>query len=266
MTIFASWRCRAVALGLVGCLSSPAIAFAQDDTTRSASARALFEQGVELADEARWDEAADRFERALDMRYSSVIAFNLATALEELGQVVAASEVLRQASLREDATTEVREAAEASLERLAPRIAHLTVNVTGDTNGATVLLDEQELPAAMWGVATPVDGGEHTVVAERGEETLPRRTVTVEEGATAEVSLDLPAFPSPEILANQQSASGHDEDVEESGGVLSSPWFWVIIGVVVAGGVIAGVALAASGGSEEPFQGNLMTIPIGAGG
>lgn len=39
-------------------------------------------------------------------------------------------------------------------------------------------------------------------------------------------------------------------------GILRSPWFWTAVGVVVAGGVTAGVVLATRSG-EEPYSGNL---------
>ena len=66
------------------------------DPARDASARELFEQGVALAERGDWVAAEDRFRRALSLRNSSVIAYNLASALCEQGKLVEASELLHR--------------------------------------------------------------------------------------------------------------------------------------------------------------------------
>ena len=61
----------------------------------TALARALFEEGVVAADAQRWDEAAERFERAYGLKATPGIAYNWASALVELGRLVEAGERLR---------------------------------------------------------------------------------------------------------------------------------------------------------------------------
>jgi hypothetical protein len=59
-----------------------------------ALARALFEEGITLADRGDWTGAADRFGRAHSLKPTSGTAFNWASALAETGQLMQASELL----------------------------------------------------------------------------------------------------------------------------------------------------------------------------
>ena len=53
-----------------------------------ALARQLFEQGIAFVDEEDWTQAADRFQRSLELRPSPIVAYNLGSALVELGRLV----------------------------------------------------------------------------------------------------------------------------------------------------------------------------------
>ncbi|HMI90773.1 MAG TPA: hypothetical protein VK509_05385, partial [Polyangiales bacterium] len=87
-----AWRIMLVSCLLTAAALTAAPARAQsEDASRAASARALFEEGVTFADQGHWDEASDRFRRALALRDSAVIAYNLASALQETGHLVEAS-------------------------------------------------------------------------------------------------------------------------------------------------------------------------------
>ena len=56
-------------------------------------------------------------------------------------------------------------------------------------------------------------------------------------------------------------ASGaHDDDRaddDDGGGLLTSPWLWIGVGIVVAGGVTVAVAMSASGGEPDLYRGSL---------
>ena len=66
------------------------------EATLAASARAFFQQGLQFADEEKWGLAVDRFGRAMAIRRSPVIAYNLAASLGQLGSVIEAAELLRE--------------------------------------------------------------------------------------------------------------------------------------------------------------------------
>src|SRR6476659_4656068 len=51
---------------------------AEPDGARQATARTLFQEGLEYSDAGRWQEAVDRFGRAYRMKPTAEIAYNLA--------------------------------------------------------------------------------------------------------------------------------------------------------------------------------------------
>lgn len=258
-----------LATGVAVAAAPPAVRAQEDDEQRQAAARALFEQGMAFVDRGELDQAADRFERSLDLRFSPVVAYNLSNALVQLGRFVEASERLRQVIRAEGADPQVVAAAEAQLEQVLGRIGQLTVEVTGDLDSVEVRRDGAALSEALVGVPQPVDPGEHVVTLHRGDEELGRETVTVQEGGAAVVRLEAPPAPAPEPEPATTVPTPVEAAVQSSppapapgpvapppeGGLLESPWFWTVTGVVVAAGIVAAI-LVASGGEPEPIPGD----------
>ena len=173
------------------------------DPARAASARALFEEGVALSDKGSWPEATDRFRRALALRDSQVIRFNLAAALMEQGQVVEASELLRQVERDETAEQKLRDEAHTRLADALARVAKLTVHVEGPVDGATIALDQRPLDAAQLDVAIPADPGAHRVTATRDGTELAARDVTLAPGESETLNLTLGA---PQVATPAEAA------------------------------------------------------------
>jgi len=156
---------RVVTLYAALVIPSAVLAQSESDT---AAARALFSEGRALADAGDWDQAADRFRRALALRPSPPIRYNLAVALEHQGALVEASEQLRAAIREAPADDRTRTSADTLLRRVEPRIGRLTVRIEGDATDMEVLLDGRRLAPALVGVGAPTDPGHHRVVARRG--------------------------------------------------------------------------------------------------
>lgn len=243
--------------------ATPETASAQDvDPRQTAMARALFEEGVRFADQNEWTEAADRFERAIALRDSAVIAFNLATAYEHLGRLVEASERLTRVVRDSRADARVVASANALLAQIRPRIGHLRVNVAGARDSATYELDGRPLPVAAIGVTTPVDPGPHVVRAMRNGSEVATATIEVSSGADATTSLDVPAPPAIDPNSAARAASGDGTNVvvgngdvpnDDSGG---APWGWIVAGgVVVVAGVVVAVLLS-SGSTRDAVSGD----------
>lgn len=246
----------------------PSSALAQEGgEERTAAARALFERGMEFVDAGDFEQAADRFERSLELRFSPVVAYNLSIALVEAERYVEASERLREVIRAEEADAQLREAARAKLEEVMPHLGRLTVIVTGAADTVEVRRGGGVLADAVIGVAQPVDPGEHRVSIHRDGEELAARAVTVTAGGQATVELEAPEPPVREVPtpaetaaslsagAGGSSSSGLDTGTEEEGGgILSSPLFWVGAGVVIAA-VVVGVLLATRG-EAQPVCGN----------
>lgn len=244
-------------------------AFAQPSDADTAAARALFSEGRALADSQRWPEAADRFRRALALRPSPAIRYNLAVALDQLGQLVEASEQLRTAIREAPAPDRTRTAAEALLRNVEPRIGRLTIVLEGDADGVDVLLDGRPLSSALLGVGAPADPGHHRVVARRGTAETSEET-DLEPGAAASITIEAPAAgasgplvePGPDTTPDDSAPPASVVVPAESEGPSTGPnWALVAIGgVAIAGGVALDVA--PSSASNRKFDA-LDVVPVG---
>lgn len=251
---------RALALVLIVAASLPAVVRAQDDDpARAAAARALFQEGVELARREAYGDAADRFRRAYALRPAPSIAFNLASALTHEGRLVEASEVLARA-LRDPALdADMRTALQTQHAALAPRLGRLVVRVEGEPSGAAVQLDGRELPPEAHGIALPVDPGAHEATATRDGAEVARAGAEVGEGARAEIVLSVPA---PQVAAIDPVRDAEPIDTTPpAGGGDDGVWIGVGIGigVIVVGAVVTtAILLTQDSGTMAPVTGNAM--------
>ncbi len=261
------------ALALCLMLLTTPIARAQGgDAATRATARSLFEEGVGYAEAGKWGDAAEKFQRSLALRPSQVVAFNLATALMELGRLVEASELLE--GVRRDATTtpQMKRRVDTLLETLRPQLAWLTVQLQGDNTGVAVL-DGQPLPQAALGVARAVDPGKRTLEVRVDGRVVWSQSITVNAGQSEAAVIDVPSEPEPAptqatpaptpaqtaaaAATPTTDATEHTAPDREDGS--SGPWLWVGIGGVVVIGAVVAVIAATSGGTEPaaPLTGSL---------
>lgn len=238
-------------------LSASSLARAQADDT-AASARALFEQGLGAADGARWSEAADLFQRALALRDSPVIRFNLASALAELGRLVEALDLLR--AVEQDARTNAELRARVKRDRtgLERRIAHMIIRVESELSDWQVLVDERALPRERVGSELALDPKLHYVSLRAGERVLDDAQVELGEGELREVRL-MAEVPAPVVVAPEKQApitleyagpALSDEDPAPNKRKRRLIWGVSSAAVAVAAGVIAGVLVARD--DEDP--------------
>jgi hypothetical protein len=252
----------------LGLWLGPRLVRAQDDPNLSASARALFEEGMSFADGAQWDQAADRFRRALSLRDSPVIRFNLAAALGQLNKPVEASELLQRTLRDASAEGEVKAQAEQLLAQLTPRIARLTLHVQPDAGGLELMLDGRTLAAAQIGVALPLDPGLHRARLVRAQEELEAREIELSPGQSGSLVLHSPLSPArvaaaavaPSAPPSRLQAADRRKDEEPSARNRRKTWLWVGVAggaAVVIGAVVAGVLLAQRGDhAAAPYQGD----------
>ena len=249
-------------------LASAANAQPSDDPTRDASARALFQEGVELAEASDWRGAEDRFRRAYTLRASPVIAYNLASALAERGKFVEASEFVRKVTQDDKADAGLKQSARALQAQLAERIGRVTISVREKLASDRVLLDANPLLDAQLGVEIPIDPGTHSVSLQRGDEEVDVQTVRVTPGGVDRVTLIAPPVPSPEQVAVAAEVPGPARKpgfvaASERADVSTTPvtarwWFWTGLGVVAVGAITAAVIATSSGQvqAEAPFKGD----------
>jgi hypothetical protein len=224
---------------------------ARDDSEarRTTMARALFEEGLRFVDAGRWSDAQDRFERVLELRYSTVAAYNLGLAQARAGHGVVAAATLRK--LLTDPTLEpkVREPAVAQLAAVEAHFGWLTLHVPGRCDRCVVLVDREDWPPAVWGVAVPIDPGNHALELRIDSRVL--ASSQIEVNAAAHVETTLSGRPAALQAAGRDHTSG---EAQPAGGraawtrseaphadapLLASPWFWGAMGVLVAGAITA---------------------------
>ena len=186
----------------------------------AALAQELFERGRELMKEGDFAAACEKFEASFETEPSGGTALNLGRCYEKQNKLASAwAEYERAGSmLRAAGDTERAGFADGLAEALEPKLSRLTIEVA-PTPGVTVTLDGREIEDAAFGIAAPVDPGEHRVSAEAPAHRTWQTTVVVgEEGDHAVVQV-------PPLEAQES-------DMDDEEGV--SP-------LLVAGGVVAGV-------------------------
>jgi hypothetical protein len=193
------------ALALFAGAPAPARAQSPADT---AAARELFVEGSTLAEQGRWDEARERFERSLRLKRASLTLYSLGVAERQTGRLVEARESFL-AFLSEaptPATKPFERPAREALEELNKRIARIRVKVIPPgVPGLTIDVDGVPLHPAMFDQPRPINPGAHSVTiaapgyrpntmrqnAEEGEEVI----------ATLSIEPDLePGRPSPVLV------------------------------------------------------------------
>jgi hypothetical protein len=248
---------------------APAAAFSQPSEQDSAAARVLFQQGRGLAAGEQWSEAADRFRRALALRPTAAIRYNLAAVLVQQGKLVEASELARVVLQEAPARDPARAASEALLREVEPAIALLTIRIGGDASDVEVLLDGSVLAPARVGAPTPVDPGEHTILVRRGS-VADTRVIRLDRGGSAALEISLPppaAPPRPALTVPPAPPPPARELVHpappppEQRGTSSVKWPLVLGGVGLVGVGVVVDAVPSSGRNHEIDA--LDFVPVG---
>lgn len=276
----ATWVAVAV-LGLALGVASPAGAQAGDD------ARAHYERGIELFDEAHFEAALAEFEAAYAITPRPVLLFNIGQIHARLGHAVEAADALER-YLREAGdgiTPERRALAEEELAGQTARIGHVEVVVP--VADALISIDERSRGHAPLTAPVPVSVGEHRVVV-TAEGYLPwsetlriaggeRRTLAVElVRASTDPTVVQTSFPTLTVLGATVAAAGlvtfatfgtwtlvEDSNLRSScHPICSSEQTNTIAitgavtdvgaGVVLVGGVLLAIGLAIETGTAEP--------------
>ncbi len=236
---------RAFFVASVLVFGSATVAHAQDDMGRQ-RARELFGEGISLAEEGNFSEAALRFREAYALVQAPNIAYNLAVALVELDEITEASELVGAVLADEEADEDIKQLATGLQERIAGRTAHLRISLTGPRGDANIHLDDRTLSSDELGVLIEVDPGAHVILAEREGTILERQEHAVDAGQSVDVTFDPASWPGNEPPPPPSSDS-----------IFEQWWFWAIVGgavLVVGAGIAIGVAVAS--GPEGPLDGN----------
>jgi hypothetical protein len=224
---------RASGIVQVGIVSAVlgAAAGARAQTRDPAAAEALFREGRAAVVKSDWESACPKFRESQRLDPAAGTLLNLADCEERRGRLATAWQLFRQLGeglAPGDDRLPVARARAAALEK---RLPHLTIRYAGTPPpGTKVRRGDVELGDASFGSALPVDPGTYTVTASAPGYATSTSVVTVAEGASSVVDVQLGA--GNEIAAKVPASSS------------SRTAGWVLAGVGAAGlatGAIAGV-------------------------
>jgi len=184
-------------------ISTSWVASAEPTASERATARSLAQEGYAALTAKDYAVAEDRFRRADELVHAPTLVMDRARALVGLGrfgdayaayQAVIAEEVPAKAPA---VWKKARKAAEQEIEAIKPRVAWLTIRVTGPSE-PHVELDGQPLPASSLGQRLPANPGER-VISSSAEGFISKQVKrTLSEGGEATAELELLPEPKPE--------------------------------------------------------------------
>lgn len=268
----------ALAATLTSLAASEGVARATDDRTKAA-ARELANEAKRDFDAGRFEDAKTKFQRAYAVARVPTLAVWTGRASAKCGQLVAASELYRQATQLEPndlwvGSAQQRAQADArnELEELQPRIPRLRIRVEGSAlDEVDVSMDGVHVSNALLGVDIPADPGRRHIVGKTRDQTV-QQAVELHEGGRHETVLTF-AEAAP-VLDQPLQRAVHAALAEPTAGSASSStatlltarpveaeptrvhrpfyttwWFWSAVGVVaVAGGVTTYLLTHPAGG------------------
>ncbi len=188
-------------------------AWAQPTTTEHGAAdmtlaRQLGNEGLQLAGSGNCAAAVDPLSRSEAMHHAPTTLAVLGECHVSLGKLVQGAEELTRV-VRENIDPQApdlfrvaQERARTRLEETRPRIPKLRLVVDGAAANAalTILVDGESIPAASVGLDRPVDPGTHRVKVTASGYRPASGEVTLREGQTQSLSLELVAIPESEMV------------------------------------------------------------------
>jgi hypothetical protein len=233
------------ALVVVPALWQPREAFAQAGAQAAAAAE-LFKDGLALAKQEKFAEAAAKFQASYSLDPARGTLQGMAMAEERAGKLATAyGHYLELVDVSRRANDAPREKlGKEGLARLGGKVPKLTV-VSPEPlpAGAELKMDDRTLPIQSIGTALPVDPGTHTIkVSSPGKKTF-ERTVTLDAGGHESVEIKLeaealqpPAIPSTQATPSAPSASTTPPPAHPS----SQKTFAFVAGGVGVAGIVVG--------------------------
>lgn len=210
-----------------------------------AQAEVLFQQGSDLLEAGRANEACPRLQAAVDLAGGEALGGKLVLArcFEAVGRIASAWGLYREVATRAANAGQTERAAEADarVSALGPRLHYLELELASDIASESTLsvaIDGRVQPRASLSAKLPIDPGAHAVsVSMKGRSR--EDVVTIPEGPGA-TSFSLEA-PSEEIASDAAPSGGFWSGARIAG---------LVIGSVGALGIVGGVSVGAVASSD----------------
>ncbi len=215
-------------------------------------AEVLFDEGRQLKEAGRCDQALDKFLASQDLEPAVGTQLNIADCYAALGRTASAWSYFVAASNAARRTGDRMRAdfARQRADSIAPRLTRMIVRVTAPKPGQVVRRDDFSLPPPLWGTPVPVDPGVYRISAEAPDhETWSVEVEARGAGTTTSITVPelvpLPAVPQPEPEP-EPDAPPAPKGIDAPEAASLHPQ--AIGGIVVAGvggaGLIVALALA----------------------
>jgi hypothetical protein len=189
-------RARHASLARLAIAAAVVASIAETRTARAAgddvaTAQVLFEDGKRLMTSGRWDDACPKLAESQRLAPAIGTEFNLADCLEHEGRLASAwaafLEVVDQTHKRGESQRET--AARARADALEAKLGRLTIQVAARAPDLEVRRDGVLVRPEVWGVAMPIDAGEHRVDARAKGRASWSGTVRTKNGQSAALSV-----------------------------------------------------------------------------
>ncbi|MEM7434214.1 MAG: hypothetical protein AAF436_03610 [Myxococcota bacterium] len=229
---------------------------AQSDEWTNEVAKRLFEEGVRLASAGRWSAALDRFERSSSLVPRASTSYNIANALYRLDRPTEAMAELDSSGHLFDPEDRSLLARRDELRTLLrSQVAEVRLRLS--PHDASLIVDEQEVSTLGTRRLLRLDPGRHSLRLTRTGYASFEESLVVIAGDRISRSLTLepvhdPLPPSPSAALTPTLPAQAADPPDDRRRFVKRPGFWVLIGVVVAAGVGAGVAIALTRKDDSP--------------
>ncbi len=237
-----------------------------------ALAEALFQQGKQLFDQGKTDEACARFEESQRREPKLGTLLNLAVCHEKQGRTATAwAEFTEAAALAEKKGETARSTfARERVAALEAKQSKITVVLKGDAPGLVVIVDGKDF--SVHGVALPVDPGRHRVEAKASGRKPWSTEIDVPPGP-ANLSVEVPELapedPAPAATPPPPTERLHpgtelpkpERPAPEPEREGIHPATWACFGIggagLLVGAIAGGVSLGMAGDLEESCTGGV---------
>ncbi|MFO8074202.1 MAG: tetratricopeptide repeat protein [Polyangia bacterium] len=229
-------RFFAAVLSLTAACCWVAVCAAQTQSDRKAKMQ--FEQGIELYNQGRYEQAAVAFETAYELKPSWKILFNLAQAENEQGRYASALKAYTR--YLAEGGDEVPDERVAQVKKEIKRLNALVgmVVLSCDVDGATVYVDGKRRGETPLSGPLFVDLGEREIAIKSGAEELHSEVVRVKGGQRVELEVLVGEEPEKEEPAEEAPLEPLEEDRDDG---AKRVWTWVALGVGGAAAVGVGI-------------------------
>jgi tetratricopeptide (TPR) repeat protein len=161
-----------------------------------AAAQALYDDAQAAVAAGKFDEACPKFKESYDLDPGGGTLLNLADCYEKQGKTALAWTTFKEALVvaRRDGRNERVDFATKHIAQLDQRLSRLTIAVAERPPGLEVTIDGTRLGEAAYGVAMPVDPGEHHVKAVAPGKQPFEKSIDVPKSAGEKLQIEIPAL------------------------------------------------------------------------